>query len=497
MPANEFEKQVQKQMEEFRLEPSASVWENVEKEIREKKRRRIIFFFLLPLAAGLIVFSLYQFVYLDKKTEAIPPRVAVKEKLLPDEKKNTVSGNDNKTTVLETTSATKEIISSQSQTATIKRTTAKGSADDIISGKKLSTIPVSQTSQNNIVAAKKVKRTKGNSFAVTVDAPSKQEITKDAIASSAIETEDGKKEVVADIMADIPPTDKKETALKAVKTDTTVVKKDSMAVRDVIAEADKKETILSQKRTPSKLKWGIDLSAGFAYNNKSTLTFARAEAFDRNYATPGNVTGTPTGPVVINEPSPVRQGPAFRLGIVAEKTLSKRNRLSAGLQYAYSSNRIRVGSVTDTTLVLQSNANSFSSDVQIEKLYQGAQNNNYTNRYHFVRLPLTYHWQFIKVKKLPVELNAGVGISYLFTTNALVYSGSLGGIYYEDKKAFNKLHWDFSTGLSFRLKAKNNTEWVIGPGLSFDMSRLVKNDNKQYLMFGGISARWLFSKKKN
>lgn len=497
MPANEFEKQVQKQMEEFRLEPSASVWENVEKEIREKKRRRIIFFFLLPLAAGLIGFSLYQFLHRDQKTEETLPPVSVKKKWLPDEQKNTVSGNENKTPVPETTPAAKETASSQPRTAAIKRT-AEETADDIISGKKGAVItPVTRRSQSNIVAAQKVKQTKDNSFAVTVDAPSKQKITNDEIASSAKEIQEGKKEVAADIMADIPQTDKKETALITAKTDTAVTKKDSMASRDVIAEADKKETILSQKRRPSKLKWGIDLSAGLAYNNKSTLTFARAEAFDRNYATPGNVTGTPTGPVVINEPSPVRQGPAFRLGIVAEKTLSKRSRLSAGLQYAYSSNRIRVGSATDTTLVLQSNANSFSSDVQIEKLYQGVQNNNYTNRYHFVRLPLTYHWQFIKVKKLPVELNAGVGISYLFTTNALVYSGALGGIYYGDKKAFNKLHWDIGTGLSFRLKAKNNTEWMIGPGLSFDMSRLVKNDNKQYLMFGGINARWLFSKKKN
>ena len=36
MPANEFEKQVQKKLGEFRLDPSASVWEKVEEEVRKQ-----------------------------------------------------------------------------------------------------------------------------------------------------------------------------------------------------------------------------------------------------------------------------------------------------------------------------------------------------------------------------------------------------------------------------------------------------------------------------
>ena len=36
MRENEFEKQVQKQLEDFQLNPSASVWENVEDQVRKK-----------------------------------------------------------------------------------------------------------------------------------------------------------------------------------------------------------------------------------------------------------------------------------------------------------------------------------------------------------------------------------------------------------------------------------------------------------------------------
>jgi hypothetical protein len=61
MPANEFEKQVQEKMEDFRLNPSASVWKNVEDELREKRKKRIIFFFLLPAAILLLLGSVYYF----------------------------------------------------------------------------------------------------------------------------------------------------------------------------------------------------------------------------------------------------------------------------------------------------------------------------------------------------------------------------------------------------------------------------------------------------
>ena len=53
MSANRFENQVQQKMDELRLQPTAQVWEEVERRIREKKRRRIIVFWFL--FAGLLL----------------------------------------------------------------------------------------------------------------------------------------------------------------------------------------------------------------------------------------------------------------------------------------------------------------------------------------------------------------------------------------------------------------------------------------------------------
>src|SRR3981081_341457 len=52
MQENEFEKRAQKVMEEWKVRPSVSVWQGVEKRIQEKKRRKR-WLLIRPMLAGL------------------------------------------------------------------------------------------------------------------------------------------------------------------------------------------------------------------------------------------------------------------------------------------------------------------------------------------------------------------------------------------------------------------------------------------------------------
>jgi hypothetical protein len=67
-----------------------------------------------------------------------------------------------------------------------------------------------------------------------------------------------------------------------------------------------------------------------------------------------------------------------------------------------------------------------------------------------------------------------------------------------NRKAFNKAYVNLMTGFSTRIIGKNRWEWVLGPELSFNTSRLIDNpyERKQYLMYTGFSARLLFPGKK-
>ncbi len=63
MAANEFEKNVRKEMGEFKVQPSAEVWLKIEDRIREKKRKRRIIFFVLfsSIALMLAGYGIYNF----------------------------------------------------------------------------------------------------------------------------------------------------------------------------------------------------------------------------------------------------------------------------------------------------------------------------------------------------------------------------------------------------------------------------------------------------
>jgi hypothetical protein len=123
----------------------------------------------------------------------------------------------------------------------------------------------------------------------------------------------------------------------------------------------------------------------------------------------------------------------------------------------------------------------------------------YTNKYHFIELPLLYQLQLNKGKKLPIIWNAGLSAGYLLSTNALVYDTTAGGIYYKDKNAFRKFHMGVQTGLSVRLGKEKKVQWLVGPEFSFDLSRQMKQNvftDKRYLFYGGITGRMFFDRRK-
>src|SRR5262245_36201841 len=63
MAENEFEKNVRREMDEFKVQPTAEVWERIKGRISQNKRRRRIFFFVLFSSIALILagYGVYNF----------------------------------------------------------------------------------------------------------------------------------------------------------------------------------------------------------------------------------------------------------------------------------------------------------------------------------------------------------------------------------------------------------------------------------------------------
>ncbi|MFI5131087.1 MAG: outer membrane beta-barrel protein, partial [Chitinophagales bacterium] len=266
---------------------------------------------------------------------------------------------------------------------------------------------------------------------------------------------------------------------------------------EAVVKTDQKEADPKKKSSGMKIKWGFDVSGGITSAETEVFTALKTtgtnNAAGLNSSSPVAAASPFPGAATTLPPSSVESGAGFKVGVVGELGISKRSRVSLGLQYMYASNHIKTGTA-DRALRSQATS-SFSS---VDQVYRGPQTNSYENSYHFVSLPVSYHWRFNKSEKTGLRWNVSVSPSYLVSTDALIYSSSNGGSYYHDKSAFNKFHFSIGTGLSLHLKAKKGMEYIFGPEISFDTRKLMSNadQQQQYLIYGGIGARILFPSKK-
>jgi hypothetical protein len=517
MQENNFEKRVQEQMEELRFRPSDAVWEKVEEEIRRKKKRRVVFFIFLLAALSLLGYSGY-FLFNKSKSNLVEQNSTLtnQEEL----NKNDQPGNNNKSVNNETekiTNSKKKPVVTESEVSTLteKETPIKEKAGsikttDIVSTdkqtkkqdvaiveghekqKRISKPAISE----KLVVKTKNKRSKSSSEKISkepVQPTDKLQVSKDDAGTPVI------------IQADVSQPDAVAKTLVEDKQPADPVV-NAEAKKDSIAEDSsvKKEEIVAaiakpKKKQLPKINWGLELSYGISANREDAFSFfdGGQKSMDALYNAPQGSIGVPINSQqapVFYSPSSIKAGSAFRAGLVGEMQLSRRSSVSSGLRYAYFSNSIKVGAYKDTAV---SFTNSFSQDVRTSAIYRGISQKEYTNRFHFIQLPLQYHLQLNKGVKVPILWTVGATVGYLISTNGLVYDTAASGIYYHDKKAFNKFNWNLNTGFSFKLGNKNKLQWSLGPEISLGMNKLTKGDTrKQYLLYGGVTGRIIFTKKK-
>lgn len=504
MPENEFEKQVQERMAELRLRPDASVWENIEAELRGKKRRRVLVYICLLAGLLLLGYSGYFLtsshgnkpVVHQKSTgpsetsspgsSTLPSQTGHEVVSSPAEKSDRISrkestpGDETTSSVAPAVKSSSEKDNTSNESITRTRVNAPAARSEKNSAgkpvRKKTSVAESSLAGNTTVSTAVVspanKQQNSNEpqlqqQKVPIDTPSV------ALASPAPINENNPEEEVKNSTADT-----------------------AADLTSIVAPADSSTQAAGGKKN-KKVKWAADMSAGASSNNSGSV-FGNGLAFAD--AAPPPLTSTPgaggaPSPVVMPR-SDIKAGPSFRIGILAEMQLTKKSSIASGLQYVYMSNKLKVGSYNPG----QNMFNNYAmQQVSVSGIYGGTHTQDFTNRYHFIQIPLQYRLQLGTGKGAPLSLNAGLSASYLVASNALVYSSSQGGIYYHDMDAFNRFHLNFNTGFSLLFGGNRRWQWSIGPELSFDLTRIAKEayDQKQHLFYGGLGARiYLPSAKK-
>jgi hypothetical protein len=538
MPESEFDKQVQKELEGLRIRPSATVWENVEKELRQKKRRRVIIAFWLIAGIALLGSTTYFFTRKDDKIlsgtaapagkpgtdatagsatitgdqPAVPhsaEAVSTPQDAAQDVPANTITDKNN----LQSKDKTPQLQNGENNAAVVATSNTKTTAkSNLPAGTLKSTAQSPTVSVGQRASGKKKNSSRPIEGAIVkgkVKRPGQVPAEKDPVVSStdnrAVDATDTP---VTTAPATVTPGNAVESNIAAVTpaVDSTSVKADGALTANK-EDSTESPAKITQKKADKKLKWSLDLAIGGS--GPVSRPFAVGDnhadmAYDNVQYTPvqgGGLWQPVTPPLngfapVYSPRSDIKPGLSYRAGVLFEIPLSERVSFSSGLQYQYLSNNIRIGSYVNSRLIFN---NFASQQVQANGVYQGTQMKTFTNRYHYVQIPMVFNWQLNnKSSKMPVILNTGLSAGYLVATNALTYDTLQGGTYYHDNNAFKRFQFSFTTGVSFRFGNKRAMQWSIGPEASMGLRKMVKTeyDTRQYPLYIGLQGRIYLPKKK-
>lgn len=486
MHERNFEKQVQQKMEELSLTPSAPVWQKVEEQIRKKKDRRRLIFWLLPLLlAGGSAWWL-----LSGTSDRVSPAAAVnmaKQQPAPD------------------------AAAPASETAgapPVQKEERKGSTPE-------ENTTLSNTPQNNYLSpqAEQPKLTASSIItrrlaiarekerpAISTEPAASADL--EAIAATERESGVNKTEAMAIVQETAISEEKEqvpvpadsasahETGAPAVSAEPTTPQKpiNAGAMPAAVDSASLVQATAPQQLNIKNWQWTVHADAGVTsvlsrlFELPTTRTY---DAFNR----PGQLT---SGNFFAYYPSPQEEGPAFSAGITAKRRMSNRLKLTAGLQYNYYSTQMAVGQEKNAmaaSTVPYARQAAAAAAAPANSYLPGIQN-DYTNRYHFLQLPIGIEYQVLK--NIPLQVHGGLAVAHLIKTNALTYDYRTQS-YYQNSSAYKSTQWHLFSNITYTLWKGKTKKLDAGPFVQYSLTELQKTaTDKNRLFSTGLRTQLSF-----
>ena len=278
-------------------------------------------------------------------------------------------------------------------------------------------------------------------------------------------------------------------------------------VADAPVENDEKQTpavaVDKSKRVARNWQWGVAANAGMAFVREGNgLDFGQTMMDDLSMASSSGLMGpsfAPSPPSTVpgpsfapSTPSEIRPGSAFTIGGMVKRNFSNRISVSATLSYAQYNTHTRVGERIEQNQIVNSGVMGYQN---VGSYFLNTKTRDYSNRYHFIDLPLTLHVKLNRSDKTPFYLNAGGYLSRLVSSNSLHFDGS-NAVYYRNDDFLNKTQAGAAAGFSMVLFNRGAMPLWIGPSLRYGFSPLLKKDvsvNKRFAM-PSIDIKLFFNK---
>ncbi len=447
MHENKFEKEVRGKMDHFGLDPSEAVWAGVEKEInKDKKDRRPLFWLFFFSGLVLLGGGIYTAGYKNSTNR----NVVTLEKQGAEKTPGKQSG-----------------LRAFNKADNLKlKDPGKGPGNvptgQIMNQSNHKDGDFAKNNRKKEIILKPENDTHGQNNAPEIKSEeSKQPEVKSTEVGNTGQTESADKKITAPGLATIGIA--KE---KSLPTDS--------ALEEKITGKENK-----QSKKPS---WTIGFSGSAGVSNVNQTLFKPTTTTTYTYA------AVSSGPGTVS----VHGGFSFATGVFANRDLSKRISLRAGLGYHYYSTKINTGKAVNGPVY------SFSTNTQgliANSFYQNGDDREYTNEYHFIDLPVTINFQLNKSIHTRVFWQAGLSLSYLVNSNAL-YFDPLSNVYFENSQQFNRTQLNATTALLIGFNI-HHCELQMGPLLQYGLTRLSKSSagNPEHLLYYGVGISLIPGKK--
>ncbi|HVM88828.1 MAG TPA: hypothetical protein VMT76_11635 [Puia sp.] len=502
MHENEFEKQVREKMEELNFIPSDAVWESVDKKINnEKKRRRPIFW--LFLFVGLMTAGAGYYFISGKKNSLL----AINDRLqrqIKDDKKNahnlyqSEKTGEYKKGILENNQYEMEMEKAKNAGIGSNLPQQIRKKESVVDDNKSDGMYGTETGQQKKSAVKA-----GNKIQSTIENKKADDNVNKLLLNGNQEGQDVLPHIVkGEGNISKKPDHKTGNVINkdlpvdaAIKTDS-AIKKKQIPVQDNIPKNDStdKQRPLTKNMQKIHSSWAIGYTAMAGISNMSERLFqpgsyANGAYYSSNVAIPSPLT---------HLPSKINMGFSWGAGIFMNKKLSKKFSWNAGLHYQYYSTHINIGNYVDSVRYiyqLSSNAGGAYQAARVAGYYNDSSYNNFTNKYHFVELPLSLSFILNKNLKKPLAWDAALSFSYLVRSNVLQFD-PISGVYYKNDAMINKMQANISTGFMLGIYTRNN-ELQLGPQIQYGLTSILKKSagNPQHLFFAGLKVLYIPHKK--
>ena len=446
MRENNFEKQVREKMEQLQFDPADAVWLNVDKEINKEKRRRPLFWLIFPLGILLLTGGGYYFIADKNHSHGITK--AQMQNVVDQNQQKLSAGND-------------EIA----------------------------------------VGGVKVKNRTGGRPEDELDKPGKEENKiRHGIKTASAEMKrqsmaktpaNNSKEVISEINEN--RTNKNEAGPVAMKSDSATSKVSLSDSKNKSVSKDSVSAMKMAKTTDKKKKsfpWqiGFSGSAGISNMNESLFKPVSATNYAYSAATPGYGLSNSPGAASTHAPSNINPGFSFGLAVFANRHLSERFSLSAGVGYHYYSTEIQTGHFIDSTSSFNFPSIQASS---VNAYYSTGKIQTYTNQYHFIELPVSVDFQITKSKKTALILEGGFTLSYLLSSNALQFDPN-SNVYFKSDQLFNRTQLSAATAFLIGLPVRY-ASLQIGPQLQYGLTNVLKSSSgsTEHLIYYGLKISFI------